>query len=254
MVGGLISTAEHGGFLSGFLSAGVGSLGGPILGEAAGTISPQGVIVSAALGGVASVLGGGKFQNGAITGAFAYVASNAAERATVTASTGTVSIPKSEWNTPTVDTSVKYATYDQAQDALKMNIEVANMLTGNHWEWGGFVVGAEGGGFYLTQLATSHNLGGIAWMPSSLEALKAAYPVYAYDHIHLQSFMVNGQETGMWFSGGDTQAHNIFAGSGTYGGTFVDWHGSTYELNGQTSYPVLFRGIQGTLCATFPQC
>jgi len=81
MVGGLISTAEHGSFLSGFLAAGVGTLGGPLLNEGSGTISPQGIFVSATLGGVASVLGGGKFQNGAITGAFAYVASGVAARA-----------------------------------------------------------------------------------------------------------------------------------------------------------------------------
>lgn len=80
MIGGLMSSAQGGSFMSGFLAAGVGSLGGPLLGEPAGTISPQGVLVSAALGGASAALGGGKFQNGAITAAFAYVASNLAQQ------------------------------------------------------------------------------------------------------------------------------------------------------------------------------
>ncbi len=68
-IGGIVSVAEGGKFGSGFLSAGIGSLAGPLTG---GGFSPKGLIVSSVLGGFASVLGGGKFANGAITGAFAY--------------------------------------------------------------------------------------------------------------------------------------------------------------------------------------
>jgi hypothetical protein len=65
----VFSAAEGGNFGSGFLAAGFGSLvpsGGPF--------SYGNLIESAALGGAGSVLGGGKFANGAVTGAFSYAA------------------------------------------------------------------------------------------------------------------------------------------------------------------------------------
>jgi hypothetical protein len=75
-IGGITSVTQGGNFGSGFLAAGVGSLAGPaIVGR---TFSVRGLIVSAVLSGTASVLGGGKFENGAITGAFAYMASTLA--------------------------------------------------------------------------------------------------------------------------------------------------------------------------------
>ncbi len=74
VVGGTFSELGGGDFLSGFLSAGVTQA----FASKIGNILPKGgetgiaVRVSAAgvLGGVTSVLGGGKFANGAITGAF----------------------------------------------------------------------------------------------------------------------------------------------------------------------------------------
>lgn len=69
-VGGIMSAVQGSNFGAGFLAAGVGSLGGSL-----GLGGVEGFIVSTTLGGLASVLGGGKFANGAITAAFAYVAS-----------------------------------------------------------------------------------------------------------------------------------------------------------------------------------
>ena len=88
-VGGAFAEAQGGTFLSGFLSGSVGSLGGSLAGhiipggghqiaDAFGKATYEGVIVSASLGGAVSVLGGGKFANGAVTASFAYVASNVA--------------------------------------------------------------------------------------------------------------------------------------------------------------------------------
>ena len=71
---------QGGKFLSGFLAAGVSTLGGPITNVFAGQAS--GTAVSAVLGGVASVAGGGKFANGAATGAFAYAEEAAEEENT----------------------------------------------------------------------------------------------------------------------------------------------------------------------------
>ncbi|HEY3778253.1 MAG TPA: RHS repeat-associated core domain-containing protein [Rhizomicrobium sp.] len=68
-VGGLFNVGQKGGFVSGFLAAGVGSLPAPIPLDQYST-----GLEMATLGGAASVLGGGKFANGAITAAFSYAA------------------------------------------------------------------------------------------------------------------------------------------------------------------------------------
>jgi RHS repeat-associated protein len=73
LVGGLVSEIGQGNFASGFLSAGVGSLAPtPKDGESIETTAEK-TVEAAVLGGAGSVLGGGKFQNGAITGAFGYL-------------------------------------------------------------------------------------------------------------------------------------------------------------------------------------
>lgn len=68
-VGGLASVAQGSNFASGFLAAGVGSLGDSI---DAGNLYIN-VAIHATAGGFGSVLGGGKFENGAITGAYGYL-------------------------------------------------------------------------------------------------------------------------------------------------------------------------------------
>jgi RHS repeat-associated protein len=72
MIGGMFSIGHKGGFLAGFMAAGFSSLGDTAdfdTGDFTGN-----VLVHAALGGAGSVLGGGKFANGAVTGAFSYAA------------------------------------------------------------------------------------------------------------------------------------------------------------------------------------
>jgi hypothetical protein len=64
-----------------FLAAGFSTLAAPFVRQLAGGNVVAGTILSAVVGGVASVLGGGKFINGAITGAFAYLATEMALRA-----------------------------------------------------------------------------------------------------------------------------------------------------------------------------
>ena len=83
VVGGTFSKLQGGKFISGFLAAGVvqgfGWAGGfeklgitvPANGVVLSTIDKiHNAIASAVIGGVSSVLGGGKFANGAVTGAF----------------------------------------------------------------------------------------------------------------------------------------------------------------------------------------
>lgn len=72
LTGGVVSVAQGGNFGSGFLAGGVGSLAGQF---SEGQFDAGKLILSAALGAADSALGGGKFTNGAITGAFAYAAS-----------------------------------------------------------------------------------------------------------------------------------------------------------------------------------
>ncbi|MHB8573683.1 MAG: RHS repeat domain-containing protein [Candidatus Dormibacteria bacterium] len=74
-VGGLFTEFEGGSFGSGFLAGGVGSLApAPTPGERL-TFDEvaEGTAESAVLGGIGSVLGGGKFENGAVSGAFGYL-------------------------------------------------------------------------------------------------------------------------------------------------------------------------------------
>jgi len=77
MVGGLFSIGQQGGFKSGFIAAGMGDLAS--VGDNPNQFSPVDLIKSAVGGGIGSMLGGGKFANGAITGAFAYAAETCAE-------------------------------------------------------------------------------------------------------------------------------------------------------------------------------
>ena len=68
-VGGFIAKASGGSFKHGFLGAGAGQLGAPAI----NSLTSVGARVAAAavVGGTASKLGGGKFANGAVAGAFA---------------------------------------------------------------------------------------------------------------------------------------------------------------------------------------
>src|SRR5262249_34495489 len=69
-VGCLSALASHGSCGPAALSAAAGAAVGPIV----PTQSLVGLVITAAVGGAASVAGGGKFENGAVTAAFAYLA------------------------------------------------------------------------------------------------------------------------------------------------------------------------------------
>jgi hypothetical protein len=72
--GGLFSVAEGGHYKSGFLAAGFVALAGPELPSPDNILDRLlGYAESAVIGGIGSTLGGGKFENGAVTGAFEYL-------------------------------------------------------------------------------------------------------------------------------------------------------------------------------------
>jgi RHS repeat-associated protein len=70
VVGCASAAASRGSCEAGAFSGGVGAFAGPVI---AGNDLPLGTAVSASIGGAASVIGGGKFANGALTGAFGYL-------------------------------------------------------------------------------------------------------------------------------------------------------------------------------------
>jgi RHS repeat-associated protein len=79
LVGGLISELRSNNFASGFLAGGLSSLAPLRIGQ----VSLDSEMVerqAAALGGIGAVLGGGKFENGAQTGAFAYLFNSSAHQ------------------------------------------------------------------------------------------------------------------------------------------------------------------------------
>ena len=77
VVGGLASVANGGQFKSGFLAGGFAEgfsdVAGDLAPQTSNAINPGQVVIAATIGGAGSVLGGGKFANGAVTGAFSNV-------------------------------------------------------------------------------------------------------------------------------------------------------------------------------------
>jgi hypothetical protein len=87
--GGALTALQGGKFGHGFISAGVSKALTPAIGDAIGKEGSagyvaRGTIVSAVVGGTTSVLSGGKFANGAATGAFQFLFNQVASGAQVT--------------------------------------------------------------------------------------------------------------------------------------------------------------------------
>ncbi|MFC4820070.1 RHS repeat-associated core domain-containing protein [Dokdonella ginsengisoli] len=83
MAGGVMETLQGGRFGHGFLSAGVSEALSPVIGRAQDPLA-EGILRSV-VGGTASVAGGGKFANGAVTAAFGYAFNSMAHMAMFTA-------------------------------------------------------------------------------------------------------------------------------------------------------------------------
>lgn len=79
-VQGLLGMAQDGNFTSGFLAGAFGSFAG-YTAQNMKLDFVGGLVYSSVVGGTASVLGGGKFANGAVTGAFVYLFNDMMHRA-----------------------------------------------------------------------------------------------------------------------------------------------------------------------------
>jgi hypothetical protein len=84
-VGCLSAVASGGQCGPGALSAGVGSAAAPLVGGIANGSPLIGAGLSGAIGGFASVAGGGKFADGAVTAAFGYLFNQLAHQGPVSA-------------------------------------------------------------------------------------------------------------------------------------------------------------------------
>ena len=115
IAGGVMSSLEGGKFGSGFASAGIAeSFSGAIdkidTGNPIGqSVSAQRVVAAAILGGTASAVAGGKFANGAITGAFSRAFNDEAHAA---ANHKTVTITRDDGSTEVRSGSVGYSWID----------------------------------------------------------------------------------------------------------------------------------------------
>jgi filamentous hemagglutinin len=72
VLGGLSSVANHDRFGAGFLAGTVTTVAAPYVSTSAGAYV-EGTVIESIIGGTASVLGAGRFANGAVTGAFGYL-------------------------------------------------------------------------------------------------------------------------------------------------------------------------------------
>jgi RHS repeat-associated protein len=147
-VGGISSAAEGHGLVSGFLSAGFGSLAGEPNGNFGENV--LGTMEAAALGGVGSALGGGKFANGAITGAFAYAAQAASQSEHVvsisgsrigdTADDGGGNAPFSRQITHAEYDFIPVNGYGNGDDAAQGGLQAAHSLNNPLEELGGGII------------------------------------------------------------------------------------------------------------------
>lgn len=96
MAGGVLETLQGGRFGHGFLSAGVSEALSPVIGRAQNPLA-EGVIRSV-VGGTASVAGGGKFANGAVTAAFGFAFNHLGHSSVGAVLTKTVEITDLELN------------------------------------------------------------------------------------------------------------------------------------------------------------
>uniref|UniRef100_UPI0024A67658 RHS repeat-associated core domain-containing protein n=1 Tax=Pelagibius sp. Alg239-R121 TaxID=2993448 RepID=UPI0024A67658 len=76
-IGGVTSIARGGKFVAGFAASAFGSLSGAVAGRL-GLEGPSAIAFAAVSGGIGAELGGGKFKNGAFSGAFSVLATQVA--------------------------------------------------------------------------------------------------------------------------------------------------------------------------------
>lgn len=113
--------------MQGFLSAGVASVAGPL--EVRGNFGFN-LLEHSVLGGIGSILGGGKFANGAVTGAFAYIAGNAAEAA----ARGNALATTPSLEGPEMSAEDRKAAIDNAISIYRSKPGHANVLFSNQYD------------------------------------------------------------------------------------------------------------------------
>ncbi|HEY3777589.1 MAG TPA: RHS repeat-associated core domain-containing protein [Rhizomicrobium sp.] len=243
MVGGLTSVINHQNFTSGFLSGGVGSLAGPLMGN---TPTIQGAVVSSVLGGFAAVLGGGKFANGAMTAAFAYAASWRAEDKQITASRGSGGTGTGVGQRYPLDNpGAAFATRESAAAQIEGIMNPISITLNTEYDWlyyqdpssalygfsDPYNMGLHGGGGLQLPLTINGNAA-----PSGLVLIGMGHTHGAYsdewghptsranDYWSSDHFSIGGPNSDMWFMqhGGPNGTWNFFT-VGTPSGNILEW-------------------------------
>ncbi|MDX5365615.1 MAG: hypothetical protein LPK88_04235 [Alphaproteobacteria bacterium] len=239
MTGGITSVIGGGEFQSGFLAAGFAALAGPGIQKFAdkagkGTASVvAGTAASAVAGGIGSVLGGGKFENGAVTGAFAYALGRAMQAANDNAKSGS---QYAHANTGTVTDapdflgdSSKLAKWAKRGGLLGIFEEAVNIIADNVTSKVEYTVYRVFDGLKARWDGVSWTTENPASMPNWRDKL-AVYPVWNEGTMYVQGTVTHADlNTGrVLFSGNPgsiagPMPYNAAYGGGPYSGTGVEW-------------------------------
>lgn len=189
VVGGAFAEIRGGSFKSGFLAAGFSSAASP-LGPSDG--SWKGAAFGALTGGTASVLGGGKFADGAVTGAFVYLFNDSIRDRDLEKFRKAID---AKFADGTLSTSRRFETADLA--AKEVLTEIAPLSKKYGFEAGGYINYDPNGsdvGYYYTRPTVGTRID--VALPSRIVGAGIAYHTHPSGALLFSNAQTGGQITG----------------------------------------------------------
>ncbi len=170
MVGGISELAQGGNFGHGFASAGVTQGSSPLI-KRLGHTKISRVFIAAIIGGLASRVSGGKFANGAVTGAFSRLFNDEGDHS----SEKDAANETLNWG---FDMNEKGLIYFESFTSL----EEARMTASSMWGKSGIIAGREANWYIIRESLTSYrisypNVGGVG---QKIVDLKMPYTIQNY--------------------------------------------------------------------------